>query len=1250
MIMKKKFVFTLIFSTLLCLLVGVMNYISPNLYRGYASTTNYVLNLSSSNGNVTASEYDDNYSTTSLTKLGNTVKISYDNASVLKDSNLKGVGQLQKGTSSYYRNSSPILGIYRIDISYRYSGSDSAGKLHLGSLSDNNFTSSESYTITATSSQTTQTFENFNANYSYFQISNGSDRALYIYSIDVYYSCTSSGVNVTGVEVTPSTLSLDKGDEYPLNHSISPSDATNKNVTWSSEDTSIATVNDQGVVTAISKGVTNITCTTQDGGFTDTCVVTVNETETPVTPPADESAYTLVTDASQLVDGANIVMVSRSKSVIAGNLSSQYLSSVNFADLKADTTSFTSVPEGAIEFTLESSSNSWKFKNGDSYLGATAEKKLSFGSGTDTWNISISSNLATVQSTTSSFGRFLYNVSSPRFTTYTSSTSNTMLLIELFIKASGSSTEEPPVTPEEPEPTPTLESISLSTTKDTYEFGDKFDTSSLSIKGTYSNGSEQTFTFDEIDSYYCLNDDGEFDLNNNFDVAGEYLLTVTVDGIESDTLSFFVNEEEIEEPTTPVSGTATITMGSAQKNLTSELTDVSSYISTNGIEVSSAPSSKVFGLEGKAGFKLGSSKAVGSITFNFKNSVVITDIQIKMERYNSNTSTLKVSTSSNTSGETITLSEDYVSTMYDCTSFAGDTKSSTSLTISGASGRFHLYEIKLTIGEAKPVSVTGFNISEETITVNKNSTYSLNYSIIPSDATNKNVTWTSSNTSVATVSTSGVVSGISKGEATITGKTNDGNFTDSVTVTVKEVDTTYNNYYKATNVDPDLSLQELQKSSDADSIPTSSGTKNILVVPVEINGYSFNNSILSDLEIAFNGQGDSKLYWESVKSFYDKSSFGKMDLNFVIADVYESNKSISELAKAESSYNEKTQYISELVVKDYKTKNGSTSTQQFDSDSDGYIDALWMIYSCPNSTYDRDFYWAYVYWNNWNISPDTSSPVAGAYGWASYDFMYEKGSNKVDAHTYIHETGHLFGLDDYYNYDDDSDRTSLGGVDMMDYNVIDHNSWSKMSLGWVKPYVVTGNAEITINPAVSSGDCILIPDRTSGWNGTSYDEFILLELYSPTGLNYKDATTSYNSAMVYDTYGIRMYHVDSRLAKIQYINDGWYYTGYAEPSQVNSQTNSNTYFQMAHSNTPSYSYNENYQLIHLINADNTNSFANGYAANNDDLFQSGDTFSMSAYSKFFANGTKFNNGNALGYNISFINVSAASATIRITVA
>ncbi|HQK38068.1 MAG TPA: Ig-like domain-containing protein, partial [Bacteroidales bacterium] len=85
----------------------------------------------------------------------------------------------------------------------------------------------------------------------------------------------SSTIPVTGVTVSPTSLSLTVGQTGQLTATVQPSDATNKNVSWSSSNTSVATVNSSGLVTAIAAGSATITVTTQDGGKTATCAVTV---------------------------------------------------------------------------------------------------------------------------------------------------------------------------------------------------------------------------------------------------------------------------------------------------------------------------------------------------------------------------------------------------------------------------------------------------------------------------------------------------------------------------------------------------------------------------------------------------------------------------------------------------------------------------------------------------------------------------------------------------------------------------------------------------------------------------------------------------------------------------------------------------------------------------------------------------------------------------------------------------------------
>ncbi len=89
-------------------------------------------------------------------------------------------------------------------------------------------------------------------------------------------------IPVTGVAVTPATVTLDVGDTATLTATIAPTNATNKKVTWSSSDTSVATV-DNGTVKAVGYGTALIIVTTEDGEKKSSCGVTVEKPTTPVT-------------------------------------------------------------------------------------------------------------------------------------------------------------------------------------------------------------------------------------------------------------------------------------------------------------------------------------------------------------------------------------------------------------------------------------------------------------------------------------------------------------------------------------------------------------------------------------------------------------------------------------------------------------------------------------------------------------------------------------------------------------------------------------------------------------------------------------------------------------------------------------------------------------------------------------------------------------------------------------------------------
>ena len=95
------------------------------------------------------------------------------------------------------------------------------------------------------------------------------------------YSANVAPVHATGVTLDKTLASVKQGKTITLTATVAPADAVNKNVTWSSNDASVATVNN-GVVTGVATGNAKITVTTEDGSHTASCTVTVTTSLPPV--------------------------------------------------------------------------------------------------------------------------------------------------------------------------------------------------------------------------------------------------------------------------------------------------------------------------------------------------------------------------------------------------------------------------------------------------------------------------------------------------------------------------------------------------------------------------------------------------------------------------------------------------------------------------------------------------------------------------------------------------------------------------------------------------------------------------------------------------------------------------------------------------------------------------------------------------------------------------------------------------------
>lgn len=434
----------------------------------------------------------------------------------------------------------------------------------------------------------------------------------------------------------------------------------------------------------------------------------------------------------------------------------------------------------------------------------------------------------------------------------------------------------------------------------------------------------------------------------------------------------------------------------------------------------------------------------------------------------------------------------------------------------------------------------------------------------------------------------------------------------------------------------------------------STGVVNMLVIPIQFSDATCAEILegcqqtKDNIDTAFFGS-PSELPWHSVASYYHASSYGQLTIEGMVTDWFTPTITAVELSNNRGLLG--GDVIQPALT--YFKETYPNRVLDFDQDQDGYLDAVYFIYSLTfdlqGEQYgeDKDVFWAFVAYQGG--AANVLSPTLFHYGWSSYQFMYEdgyyqrsangkaewnddnepiffpwkdnQGQRTVDAHVYIHEVGHLLGLLDYYSYDRSAgDWGPSGALDMMDYNIGDHNGFSKMALGWIPPTFIRQPGTVVL-PSMATQPSMLMLTKPNPT--TMMDEYLLLEFYQPIGLNQKDSQASFSGRYprMFTSSGLKIYHIDARIAQLMVTSQGLTFDAYVKDMVYTSGYR----YQLAHSNTVSRNAvgtNPNFKLIHLLESSGVNTFKHQGFATNATLFQTGMSFNDQGLPFYFNDGTR----------------------------
>jgi M6 family metalloprotease-like protein len=412
----------------------------------------------------------------------------------------------------------------------------------------------------------------------------------------------------------------------------------------------------------------------------------------------------------------------------------------------------------------------------------------------------------------------------------------------------------------------------------------------------------------------------------------------------------------------------------------------------------------------------------------------------------------------------------------------------------------------------------------------------------------------------------------------------------------------------------------------------STGDVPILVVPIITPGDEAKATDENWERIfkAFFGKSN-EVGFESVHSYYYRSSNKKLNFRGSVTE-YLDPSTLDSTYSSVSNYNTSTIVSLAQLVTTWAEKRYNLDLTKYDTDKDGYLDAIWMVYLKDEDS-STDTFWAFTASNQSNNGTITR-PVANTFCWASLHTIYDasEDSPTIQTYTLIHETGHLLGLMDYYSYGDMT-YSPTGCIDMMAFNLGDHNAYSKLRLGWITPYIVYGStASIKIESCLEKDAVFVIPYDSKTYQKNAdgkvefnvFDEYLVLEYYCDKDLNNND-NSDYAVSHVSGEGG-RLYHVDARLGK--YLGGDNPFVLYSDPdAPFTTEKNSHPFYFISNTDSGSRAeesyldsaYNK-FDEVRWISADK-NYLSYWNQANTDSLFKVNDEFKIADYASSFNKST-----------------------------